>query len=277
MQDIIEIFGNGSIIQHGKQNNRVYLMKMNSNDISMIINYINQLALDYKYSKIFCKIPEQFAPLFIADGFLQEAYIPHFYESKGAFFMSKYLDDNRKNNVEKDALITLQKNIPLHNNESVKIDLDTEFSLVELKEKNAEEISELYKQVFASYPFPIFDPNYIIDTMKDGVKYLGIKHNNDLISISSAEVDYEYKNAEMTDFASLPDYRGKKLSVILLQQMEIKMREMGIYTLYTIARLNSLPMNKTFLREGYSYSGTLINNTNIAGKIESMNVLYKNL
>ena len=36
-------------------------------------------------------------------------------------------------------------------------------------------------------------------------------------------------------------------------------------------------MNKTFLNAGYNYSGTLTKNTQIAGKIESMNVWYKHL
>ncbi len=53
------------------------------------------------------------------------------------------------------------------------------------------------------------------------------------------------------------------------------MKAQDIKTLYTIARLNSPAMNKTFLRLNYTYSGTLIKNTNIAGKIESMNVYYK--
>jgi len=55
------------------------------------------------------------------------------------------------------------------------------------------------------------------------------------------------------------------------------MSELGIKTVYTIARLNSIPMNVTFLKRGYKYGGTLINNTNISGKIESMNVLYNYL
>jgi putative beta-lysine N-acetyltransferase len=90
-------------------------------------------------------------------------------------------------------------------------------------------------------------------------------------------VDRKRRNAEMTDFATLPDFRGKKLSVILLAHMEDQMRINRIKTLYTIARLKSMPMNLTFLRMGYRYGGTLINNTNISGEIESMNVLYKHL
>jgi len=36
-------------------------------------------------------------------------------------------------------------------------------------------------------------------------------------------------------------------------------------------------MNITFARNNYSFAGTLINNTNISGQIESMNVWYKAL
>jgi hypothetical protein len=46
--------------------------------------------------------------------------------------------------------------------------------------------------------------------------------------------------------------------------------------LYTIARAISVGMNITFARCGYDFGGTLVNNTQIAGRIESMNVWYKN-
>jgi hypothetical protein len=81
----------------------------------------------------------------------------------------------------------------------------------------------------------------------------------------------------MTDFATLPEYRGNNLSVSILSAMEKEMQKQKITTLYTIARLNSVPMTKTFLKLNYTYAGTLIKNTNIAGRIESMNVLFKHL
>lgn len=36
-------------------------------------------------------------------------------------------------------------------------------------------------------------------------------------------------------------------------------------------------MNITFSKAGYTYSGCLINNTNIAGRIESMNIWHTRL
>ena len=51
----------------------------------------------------------------------------------------------------------------------------------------------------------------------------------------------------------------------------------GFSTTYTIARSLSLGMNLTFAKGGYSFAGTLVNNTQISGQIESMNVWYKHL
>jgi predicted hydrocarbon binding protein len=59
--------------------------------------------------------------------------------------------------------------------------------------------------------------------------------------------------------------------------MENQMRLSKMLTAYTIARSVSHGINITFARAGYTYGGRLINNTNISGKIESMNVWYKSL
>ena len=55
------------------------------------------------------------------------------------------------------------------------------------------------------------------------------------------------------------------------------MARRGMRTAYTIARAVSPGMNITFARLGYQFSGTLINNTQISGAIESMNIWHKPL
>ncbi|MDA3835463.1 MAG: GNAT family N-acetyltransferase, partial [Spirochaetales bacterium] len=145
-------------------------------------------------------------------------------------------------------------------------------------EEDAEEAAALFRQVFETYPFPIHDPEFFFRSMRGNTRYFGIRDKkNKFIAISSAEIDPENLCAEMTDFAVLKSQRGKNLSIRLLQEMEKHMKKNHIKTLYTIARLNSLPMNSSFLRQGYKYTGTLIKNTNISGRIESMNILYKSL
>ena len=113
--------------------------------------------------------------------------------------------------------------------------------------------------------------------MEKGTRYFGVSRGGKLIALASAEIDRKGSNAEMTDFATLPDFRGNNLAQLLLKAMEKEMRLTGIQTLYTIARLHSPAMNRTFLKLQYHYAGTLIRNTQIAGRVESMNVYYKHL
>ena len=278
MQDKIEIFGKGSIIQHGKLNNRVYVMKLDKADFPYIIDHINNLAKKFLYTKIFCKIPYWASPVFISNGFIVEAQIPDFYNNKyAAFFMSKFLNSDRLIGIEYNKLAELSQLLKIRYAAKNLPKLASGLKIIQLEAKHAEQICHLYKVVFESYPFPIHNPDYILQTIKKEVVYFGVEKNGQLIALSSAEVDKKRTNAEMTDFATLPKFRGKKLSILLLKEMENAMKKQGICTFYTISRLNSVAMNKTFLNLDYKYAGTLINNTNIAGKIESMNVLYKHI
>ena len=113
--------------------------------------------------------------------------------------------------------------------------------------------------------------------MQNNARYFGVFDINRLVAVSSACIDAHDKNAEMTDFAVLSDYRSMNLALILLQEMEKKMRALEIKTLYTIARALSPAMNITFAKAGYNFAGTLKNNTHIGGQIESMNVWYKSI
>lgn len=252
-------------------------MKLHPSDTVEIIDHIHNLAKENNYTKLFCKIPAWAAPLFLARGFVQEAYIPRFYNGQDdAFFLSKFLDSDRLLGFETSQLEPLSESLAKTKSNAKDVKLPS-FKVALLGSSDVEEITQIYREVFISYPFPIHNPGYILKTMKENIQYYGIRVNGKLAALSSAEIDLNGGNAEMTDFATLPEFRGRKLSIVLLNAMEKKMKKQSIFTLYTIARLNSLAMNLTFLHKGYRYAGTLIKNTNISGSIESMNVLYKNL
>lgn len=276
MMDKIEKLGN-SLIQHGKTNNRIYLMKFDKSDYPHLLPQLNDLAAKEGYSKIFAKVPASAHPVSIMEGYVQEAYIPKFYQGyEGVFFMSKYLNQERSQ-ITNEALITLTKLLsdPNLNNEDI---LPENFEIKIAEPKHTQSMATIYQQVFKTYPFPITDAAYLEKTMVEGaVIYFGIWDQGKLIGLSSAEMDIKNRNVEMTDFAVLPEYRGQKLASFLLRKMEVEMGIMEIKTLYTIARLNSPGMTKTFINQGYHYSGLLRNNTNISGQIESMNVFYKNI
>ncbi|MEZ5103839.1 MAG: putative beta-lysine N-acetyltransferase [Draconibacterium sp.] len=275
MNDKIEKLGN-SIIQHGKYNNRIYVMKFNPLDMPWLIPEIDEMALKNGYTKIFVKVPANFVPDFILHGYAIEGSIPLFFNSKtDCFFVSKFLDEQRKKIPENElaGFVSLLSTSLNNNNNSL-----FEYEIGKLGIEDSEAISEIFKQIFETYPFPVHKASYIEKTMNDNTTwYFGVKNGARLIGVSSAEIDLNYQNAEMTDFAVLPEYRGKKIAYHLLKRMEREMKSIQIKTLYTIARLKEPGMNKTFIKSGYSYSGTLLNNTNISGNIESMNIFYKHI
>jgi putative beta-lysine N-acetyltransferase len=278
MRDEVIRTDKGSVLQHGKFNDRIYLMKLSGDDIPGIIDILNELAQQNKYGKITARVPLWALPLFKADGYITEAYLPGYIKGEeDIHYVSKFLNSDRVMYVETDMLVKLSD--ILHKNKGEKQHKKLpEYHITKIGEDDASEVADLFKQVFSTYPFPIHDPQFILDSMRANTRYFGIKGDDGrYIAISSAEIEADYLAAEMTDFAVLKSQRGKKLSIVLLKAMEKQMRDMNIRTLYTIARLNSPPMNKTFLRMGYKYTGTLIKNTNIAGRIESMNILYKSL
>ncbi len=276
MADKIEKIGN-SAIQHGKLNNRIYLQKLDRNDMPRILGELEKLARSAGYTKIFTKIQVDVLPGFISNGYKVEGYIPRFFKDQTDCVMaSRFFDETREKTPENllKTFSELFKSI----NGVAKLNGLGNFKMLKLDETHADSVTEVFKQVFETYPFPVHNPEYIRETMQNLVAiYFGIWDNEKLIGVSTAETDFENENAEMTDFAVLPEYRGKKLAQHLLAFMEKEMKTAGIKTAYTIARLAEPGMNKTFLNAGYKYSGTLVNNTNISGSIESMNIFYKHL
>lgn len=267
-----------SLIQHGPNNDRVYLMKLAEKDESVIIDKLHDLSLMKKYTKIFAKVSGNMVDEFIDNDFKEEATIPKFFKgTEPAHFVSRFigaarsfLSPAKKERIETNIEVALTK-------KDDTLPEKSEAIFRPLDQRDAAQLVNLYAKIFKVYPFPIFDEGYIKETMDDNIEYFGAFINNQLVAASSAEKDVENKNAEMTDFATLPKHRGKNLSYFLLKEMEKEMVLQNYKTLFTIARSASIGMNATFARTDYEFAGTLVNNTLIGEDIESMNVWYKHL
>ncbi len=276
MLDQITTLGK-SRVQHGKYNDRIYLMKLHEDDLETILPQLFNLAQEHKYSKIFCKVPQWAAEYFEKKQFVKEAEIPHFYQGKtSACFYSRFIDNDRETVSDEDKK-EIQKNVKLakekQSDSKNKMALDSEIN--KINEDQTEQLAAFYRQVFASYPFPIYEADYLLQTMRTHVDYFGICKEGHFAAVSSAEKDSDAQNAEMTDFATLPGYRCHGYAGKLLAGMETKMLNENIRCLYTIARAHSAGINILFAKQGYQFGGTLINNTHISGRIESMHVWYK--
>lgn len=272
--DIVENYKD-SVFQHGPMNDRVYLMKVCADDCTAVLDHVEELAARRGYSKIFAKIPQRLRDDLLGRGYVLEASVPGFFAGRETGdFVCKYLDperaiDTRAQEERKVLDIAMgKKNSPAR-------PLPAGFRIDRCGERHIEKMAAIYAKVFKSYPFPIDSPEYLLETMRTHVAYFGCWVGSDLVALSSAEMDHDACNAEMTDFATLDEHRGLGLATSLLAEMEKTMPAEGIACAYTIARSCSIGMNATFARTNYEFGGKLVNNTNIAGRFESMNVWYK--
>lgn len=277
MADIIEKI-NGSDIQHGPHNNRIYLMRLNARDTYGLIAALDGLALKNGYEKIFARIPAPAWNAFKSADYRKDAVIPGFFNGNiDGFFIAKYFSTERQaeQNVENQSTIfkkpAEEQSNPFRRTVTAAYDVDT------CKISDAEEMGTIYSQAFESYPFPIQEPEYLRQMMEEGVLYFCIRIKSRIAALASAEIDFSNKNTEMTDFATVPACRGLGLAGRLLDHMDIKTRTLGIKTAYSIARTSSIGMNTVFKNSGYKCAGILKNNSQICGSIQSMTVWYKHL
>ncbi|MDD2541129.1 MAG: putative beta-lysine N-acetyltransferase [Desulfuromonadaceae bacterium] len=277
MSDAIETIGK-SVIHHGHDNDRVYLMKLHEDDAEKIIDRLDQLASLRGYSKIFAKVPRWNIDSFVAAGYEPEASIPAFFpDGVAACFMGKYFTAARRVEPQpqlvQEILAASKEQEPAYQPPK----LPECFGVRVAREEDVAGMAAVYREVFATYPFPIQEPDFLRTAMSGNTVFFGVWKEEKIAALSSAEIDLSTFSAEMTDFATLPEFRSLSLALHLLLQMEEVMLSRGIRSLYTIARAYSFGMNITFARNGYRFGGTLTNNTNIFGSLESMNVWYKTL
>ena len=264
----------GATVQHGPLSDRVYVLQLGRTDPAALVDALERLAGDNGYGKIIARLPVDSAAAFFRSGYRCEARIPGFYRGQiDGVFMSRYRDPQRRVGGGRRPVADTRaaKNAGTR---AATVDTGT---VSVCAPGDAEEMSRVYRQVFASYPFPIQDPRYLAASMASHTRYFCLRHRARIVALSAAEVDSEGLNAEMTDFAVLRPYRGQRLASRLLERMEREMHSAGMQTAYTIARTRSTAMTAVFRAMGYVCAGILPNNTHIAGGIETMAVWYKTL
>jgi len=276
MPDVIEHI-HGCVVQHGDFNDRVYLMQFNPDAFCHIVPALDTLAEEKGYGKIIAKIPADAWRPFQAAGYAQEALIPAFFSGRSdALFVAKYLSPEREGVAQSETADSCLKAIQNPTIVSGKTAVPVG-GLTTCGPADAGEMSAIYGRMFKSYPFPIQDAAYLERRMATDGAYYGIRAHGRLVSLAAAEFDRHHLTAEMTDFATLPDWQGLGLAGCLLAHMNAQACQLRIGTAYSIARASSPGMNRVFKKSGYRYAGFLKNNTQISGKIESMTVWYKQL
>jgi putative beta-lysine N-acetyltransferase len=254
-------------------NGRIQVLHYEARDPGVMIEKLSAEARNRGYGKLFLKAPEFDREALEEVGMVREATIRGYFCGEPADVMALYLDDQRRERpFEAEQREILESIISRPADASIP-DLPSGYRMAVAGPGDVKELAGLYGTVFASYPFPITDPAYLLSTMKTHVVYRIVRDAEDvLVAAASAEICHRYSNAEMTDFATLPNQRGLGLAQHLLAALEDDMLEASIPNLYTIARARSAGMNRVFYNRGYELTGTLVNNCHIAGRFEDMHV-----
>ncbi|MBT2656280.1 putative beta-lysine N-acetyltransferase [Bacillus sp. ISL-18] len=243
----------------------------------LLLERVTEFVTQHQMEKLIIKGRSEDFLTFIEAGFQPEAIVDRYFLGSDAHFFSKFFSPERKRNdhwITEDRMIqsiyqlspSLDKTIP-----------PKEYELKKADENSVDELSALYKQVFQIYPTPLHNPDYIKKTMKDGTIYYVFTYQGKIVSTASAEINAYYKNAELTDCATLTEHRKYGLMKLILQELEKELRNNGIFCAYSIARALSFGMNAALFQLGYSYRGRFMNNCYIYDKLEDMNMWVKNL
>lgn len=237
-----------------------------------------ELAQSVKVEKLIIKGRKEQFLLLLERGFQCEAMIDQYFLGSDGYFFCKYYSIDRKRSEQwltEDGILHSIQQLTTNVNT---ISPPTEYELKLIQEEDAVALAQLYKNVFKIYPTPLHDPEYIKKTINDdGTIYYAFQIGNAFVSAASAEVNSFYKNAELTDCATLTNHRKHGLMKILLEKLEEKLVSKGIFCSYSIARASSFGMNAVLHQLGYHYRGRLINNCYIFETLENMNVWVKDL
>ncbi|KAB2953361.1 putative beta-lysine N-acetyltransferase [Heliorestis acidaminivorans] len=235
---------------------------------------IIEVAKKEKLEKIWLWAPiRELAPL-LEQGFLLEGIIEGEKKEKTMATMAYYIVPQRgisRKTEEEKALLHAIAEKPIK-----KLDpLPSSYDLRFLQSRDSFAISKLLREVFETYPSPVDNPAYIQELMTKGCLFAGAFYEDKLVSLVAGYPEKEWMRCEITDCATHQDHRGLAFTERLIPLVEKAMLKKGDYRFYTLARATSYGVNRVFYKLGYRYQGRLINNCDIAGSYEDMNLWVK--
>lgn len=260
-----------------EHNSRIKLMKYPKASLEALVKHLEELAEEKDIGKVMIYADPDDLDTFTELGFEHEGEISGFFNGEPAMILSRFIDEKRavsKDEQKKDQIVEMaERKSELEEPPS----LDSAFQLRQATPEDAEELANLYNEVFETYPTPMDDPSFVRECMENDVYFSVITYQGKIISAASADVFTKYNSVEITDCATKPEFRGKGLLSVLIYDLEKKMKELGICNLFSLTRAVSTGMNIVISKLGFEYQGRLIQNSHISGRFEDMNIWVKQL
>lgn len=257
-------------------NRRLRVLDYEAVNYRGMIERLTWLAEQNRYDKIIVMASRRDWQILLGQGLMLEGILKYYFRGDDAYVLSRFGSPERlasqylidETNIVTDLLRSKVSYSPSP--------LPDGYRLVAADESHIPAMVGLYRKVFRTYPSPLTDPDYIQQTMRRHVIYSVVLNEKDtVVSAASAEINEKNATAELTDCATGSGQRGKGLMYHLLAALERELSDRGLVSTYTLARARSVGINRVFHRLGYEYSGRLLNNCDISGQYEDMNIWVK--
>ncbi|TYO95075.1 putative beta-lysine N-acetyltransferase [Desulfallas thermosapovorans] len=243
-------------------------------DAAELVRFINDLCNANGLEKIIFPAREEHYNDLKKLGFYLEGRIEGYFNGSTAYFLTAYLDQRRACSDCLPGYLEQTKHI-LSRPLKKPAPLPPGYGYCTPSNGDIPALTGIFKQVFATYPSPVDQPDYLAAVLGKTALFKAVKKGRQIVSVAAAEVNWANDNAEITNCATLPDCRGAGFMLGLIEELEKECLDRGINCLYSMARASSYGMNLVFHRLGYRFRGTLINNCNISGGYEDMNIWVK--
>lgn len=258
-------------------NQRIKILEYRADDLEAMVLCIRRISEANGLDKIIAMATHDDWQEFLRFGYVLEAVIRHYHRGADAFVVSKFRSQERLTSGALMEEILLVERIMAAPRPTTPSELPGGYSIGFAAREDIGELVELYGTIFESYPSPLLQPSYLETVFGAETLFVVCRHDGRIVAAASAELHEADLAAELTDCATIPAHRGRGLMTHLLRLLERELERRSYRCAYTMARARSFGMNAVFYGMGYEFMGRLVNNCDIFGAYEDMNIWVRRL
>jgi beta-lysine N6-acetyltransferase len=258
-------------------NQRIKILNYNAENFRGMVQNLRWIAEANGFDKIIAMASRQDWRMFLRFGYVLEAVIKYYLNGEDAYVMSKFRSQERLSSGSLMEEILLIENIMDEPRVQEVRSLPQGMRIRMARQEDVPNLISLYQDIFETYPSPLIHASYFETIFQKESIFALCEQDGTIVSAASAELYPEHKAAELTDCATRKQFRGLGLMRQILEFLEQELCRRDYICSYTMARARSYGMNNVFYRLGYDFLGRLVNNCDIYGAYEDMNIWVRDL
>lgn len=257
---------------------RIRILRYRATNFENLILKVRWLAEANGFDKIICMATHDDWQNFLRFGYVLEAVVKYFHAGADAFVVSKFRSQVRlTSSALMEEVLLIEKLMSHSPGSSGGRPLPEGHEVRPARREDIRELIGLYAEIFESYPSPLLHESYLQTVFESGTIFAVCTAGGCIVGAASAELHHDDRAAELTDCATRRQSRGLGLMTHLLRHLEEELARREYVCAYTMARAKSYGMNNVFWHLGYEFMGRLVNNCDIYGAYEDMNIWVRDL